>query len=69
MALISIVLVLFTSLSIPARSGVTYPDCVGGPLKANLVCDTSATAEARATALVAAMSNSDKLNNLVKSVE
>jgi xylan 1,4-beta-xylosidase len=50
------------------RAGVTYPDCTSGPLKSNLVCNTSATPEARATALVAAMSNSDKLANLVKFV-
>jgi len=56
------------ALSAPALAGITYPDCAGGSLKSNLVCNTSATPEARAKALVAAMSNSDKLANLIKSV-
>lgn len=56
------------ALLAPVRGGVTYPDCVNGPLKSNVVCDTSASPEARATALVAAMSNNDKLANLVKLV-
>ncbi|CAK7225336.1 hypothetical protein SBRCBS47491_005853 [Sporothrix bragantina] len=53
-------------VSLPsAWAGVTYPDCTNGPLKANLACNTSASAHDRAVALVAAMSNADKLNNLV----
>jgi hypothetical protein len=55
-------------LTNPTRGGLVYPDCVNGPLKSNLVCNTSATPAARAAALVAAMSNSDKLANLVKYV-
>jgi len=57
---------LLALLPAAVRGGVKYPDCVNGPLKSNLVCDTSATPEARAAALVAAMSNSDKLANLIK---
>ena len=54
------------ALVVPARSGVTYPNCANGPLKSNLVCDTSAAPEARAAALVAAMNNNEKLANLIK---
>ncbi|KAL1902416.1 hypothetical protein Sste5346_001396 [Sporothrix stenoceras] len=56
-------LALFTPTA--SCAGLVYPDCVSGPLKGNLVCNTSMSAVDRATALVAAMSNSDKLNNLV----
>ena len=62
-------LVAVLSLSTPTRAGVKYPDCTSGPLKSNAVCDTKAAPEARASALVAAMSNSDKLANLVKYVK
>ena len=55
-------------LIVPVRGGVKYPDCANGPLKSNLVCDSSAAPEARAAALVAAMSNSEKLANLIKCV-
>ena len=54
------------ALVVPARAGVKYPDCANGPLKSNLVCDSSAAPEARAAALVASMSNSEKLANLIK---
>lgn len=54
------------ALAVPARGGVKYPDCANGPLKSNLVCDSSAAPEARAAALVAAMSNNEKLTNLIK---
>lgn len=56
----------FGTLVVPVRGGVKYPDCANGPLKSNLVCDSSANPEARAAALVAAMSNSEKLANLIK---
>ncbi|KAH8901796.1 glycoside hydrolase family 3 protein [Coniochaeta sp. PMI_546] len=46
-------------------AGLVYPDCVNGPLKSNLVCNSSAATSARATALVASMTNIDKLANLV----
>jgi len=55
-------------LATPASAGLVYPDCANGPLKTNLVCNSSAPAASRATALMAAMSNSDKLANLVKCV-
>ncbi|KAL2173084.1 glycoside hydrolase family 3 protein [Thermothelomyces heterothallicus CBS 202.75] len=53
------------ALVVPARGGVTYPDCVNGPLKSNTVCDTSASAGARAAALVSVLNNNEKLTNLV----
>ncbi|KAK3111106.1 hypothetical protein LTR53_013973 [Teratosphaeriaceae sp. CCFEE 6253] len=44
-----------------------YPDCVNGPelLTSNLVCDTSASPAARATALIAAFNITEKLANLL----
>ncbi len=57
---------LVAVLATRARGGITYPDCAAEPLKSNLVCNTSASPEDRATALVKAMANSDKLANLVK---
>jgi xylan 1,4-beta-xylosidase len=61
----AILLLVVASLR-PARGGIKYPDCASGPLRSNLVCNTSATPEARAQALVAAMSNSEKLANMIK---
>ncbi|GAB1318406.1 xylan 1,4-beta-xylosidase [Madurella fahalii] len=55
----------FAALIAPARAGVKYPDCANGPLRSNLVCDTSADPAARAAALVAAMNNNEKLANLI----
>lgn len=69
MAHFSVGCLLVAALLAPVRGGVTYPDCANGPLKSNLVCNTSAAPDARATALVAAMSNNDKLANLVKFVD
>jgi beta-D-xylosidase 4 len=66
MAALSLLAVALAAFVAPARGGITYPDCAGGPLKSNVVCDATAAPEARAAALVAAMSNSDKLANLVK---
>ncbi|GME30761.1 Glycoside hydrolase family 3 [Neofusicoccum parvum] len=40
-----------------------FPDCVNGPLKDNLVCDSSATPLDRATALVNELTLEEKLNN------
>jgi beta-D-xylosidase 4 len=54
------------ALVVPVSGGVKYPDCANGPLKSNLVCDTSAAPAARASALVAAMNNNEKLANLIK---
>ncbi|KAK4159859.1 glycoside hydrolase [Cladorrhinum sp. PSN259] len=53
------------ALVAPARAGVKYPDCANGPLKSNLVCNTAASPEARASAVVAAMNNNEKLANLI----
>lgn len=55
-------------LATPTTAGMVYPDCANGLLKSNLVCNTSAPAAARAAALVAVMSSSEMLENLVKSV-
>src|SRR4051812_36763235 len=57
---------VLATLCAPVRGGLKYPDCANGPLKSNQVCNTSASPETRASALVAAMSNSEKLANLVK---
>jgi hypothetical protein len=66
MARLSSACLLLAALPELARGGLSYPDCTSGPLKSNLVCSTSATPEARAKALVAAMSNGEKLANLIK---
>lgn len=66
MTSLSVLGLVVAVLTATVRAGVKYPDCTNGPLKSNLVCDTSAAPAARASALVAAMSNSDKLANLVK---
>jgi beta-D-xylosidase 4 len=66
MVLLSAFAISLGALVVPARGGVTYPNCASGPLKSNLVCDTSAAPEARAAALVAAMNNNEKLANLIK---
>jgi beta-D-xylosidase 4 len=44
----------------------TYPDCVNGPLATNKVCDRTLSPAQRAAALVAAMTNEEKLQNLVR---
>jgi beta-D-xylosidase 4 len=42
------------------------PDCVNGPLKSNKICDVTASPPDRAAALVAAMQQQEKLDNLVR---
>lgn len=42
------------------------PDCVNGALKSNKICDTTASPSDRAAALVAAMQQQEKLDNLVR---
>ena len=42
------------------------PDCVNGPLKDNKICDVDAAPTERAMALVAAMENEEKLDNLMR---
>ena len=46
--------------------GAVGPDCVNGPLKSNKICDTKATPAERAAALVSAMTQDEKLANLVR---
>lgn len=46
----------------------SYPDCVNGLLAENAVCDTALSPQARAAALVAAMTEEEKLQNLVRYV-
>ena len=50
----------------PAVVGSALPDCVNGNLKTNKVCDTKSSPRDRAAALVAAMTQSEKLANLVR---
>jgi beta-D-xylosidase 4 len=50
---------------VPAIAAVG-PDCVSGPLKSNKICDVTATPKERAAALVAAMTQQEKLANLVR---
>lgn len=42
------------------------PDCVNGPLAANKICDKNASPPERAAALVAAMEDNEKLDNLMR---
>ncbi|KAK4202378.1 glycoside hydrolase [Triangularia verruculosa] len=53
------------SLITPVWAGIRYPDCASGPLRSNLVCDATAPPDARASAVVAAMNNNEKLANLI----
>jgi beta-D-xylosidase 4 len=46
----------------------TYPDCTEGPLAENKVCDRSLPPAERAAALVDALTNEEKLANLVRYV-
>lgn len=50
------------------RPGHVVPNCVSGPLKSNKVCDVRAKPAERAAALVAALTQEEKLANLVRSV-
>lgn len=43
-----------------------YPDCQNGPLAQNRVCDRTLPPADRAAALVAALTNQEKLDNLVR---
>lgn len=47
----------------------TLPDCTSEPLASNGICDTTASPGERAAALVAAMNQAEKLNNLMRSVQ
>ncbi|KAK0648114.1 glycosyl hydrolase family 3 N terminal domain-containing protein [Cercophora newfieldiana] len=43
----------------------SYPDCKNGLLSTNKVCDTTLSAPERAAALVAALTNQEKLDNII----
>lgn len=53
---------------VPFVLGAVGPDCANGPLKSNKICDLSADPAERASALVAAMTQEEKLANLVRYV-
>lgn len=46
----------------------TYPDCSQGPLSEIAVCDRTLSEADRAAALVAALTDEEKLDNLVRYV-
>ncbi|KAF7365426.1 hypothetical protein MVEN_00415400 [Mycena venus] len=48
-----------------AAHAYSFPDCVGGPLANTTVCDTTATATARAQALIAMFTTDELINNTV----
>lgn len=48
-----------------AQGASAFPDCVNGPLRDNLVCDTSANFLDRATALVSEFNLTDLINNTI----
>lgn len=50
------------ALLVTAATADLFPDCVNGPLKNNTVCNTSASIQQRAAALVAALTNEEKFN-------
>lgn len=50
----------------PIVLGAVGPDCVNGPLKSNKICDTTATPAERASALVSALNQDEKLKLLVR---
>ncbi|KAF2743572.1 glycoside hydrolase family 3 protein [Sporormia fimetaria CBS 119925] len=49
--------------------GAVGPDCVNGPLKSNKICDRNAPPAERAAALVAALTQEEKLANLVSKAQ
>jgi xylan 1,4-beta-xylosidase len=51
---------------IASKATALGPDCVNGALKSNKVCDTTASPADRAAALVNALQQQEKLNNLVR---
>jgi xylan 1,4-beta-xylosidase len=59
--MVASVLALFGLLAVPAAADL-FPDCVNGPLAKNLVCNTNASVNARAQALISAMHNDEKFN-------
>jgi xylan 1,4-beta-xylosidase len=59
-------LVLGSAASVLAGTACPPSDCSKAPLKSNKVCDTSLSPTERAAGLVAAMSQSEKIANLVR---
>lgn len=57
-----------TVVSAASQKVNTYPDCVTGPLAKIAVCDQTKTPSERAAALVAAMTNDEKLVNIMRYV-
>ncbi|KAK4174536.1 family 3 putative glycoside hydrolase [Triangularia setosa] len=56
---------LASYLAADVAEGFKSPDCISGPLKNSLICDTTASPPARAAALVQALNITEKLGNLV----
>jgi hypothetical protein len=59
-------LVLGSAASVLAANACPPSDCSKTPLKNNKVCDTSLSPTDRAAALVAAMTQSEKMANLLR---
>jgi len=57
---------ILMALLASSASGAIGPDCAAGPLKSNKICDITASPTERAAALVAAMQQQEKLDNLVR---
>lgn len=53
-------------LSLLSSARAIGPDCVSGPLASNKICDKNASPPERAAALVAAMEDQEKLDNLMR---
>jgi beta-D-xylosidase 4 len=54
------------ALFIASSADAIGPDCVNGPLATNKICDRGASPPERAAALVAAMEDTEKLDNLMR---
>jgi beta-D-xylosidase 4 len=54
------------ALSLVSSAAAIGPDCVNGPLASNKICDKNASPPERAAALVAAMEDKEKLDNLMR---
>jgi len=56
------VLIAWASVS-HAQFNYSFPDCIGGPLKATTICDVSMDALVRARALVQMFTNEELIQN------
>ena len=54
------------ALSLLSSARAIGPDCISGPLASNKICDKNASPPERAAALVAAMEDQEKLDNLMR---